>query len=212
MRDVNLIPADVLARRQQRARLRLWGIAVAVALLALLGSGFLLHWQIGHAEQRLARLQQQRQALAQLLEDLKALRARQQQLQVRERVLERLLQRVSLPRLFADLAALTDAQLWLTRVELRTAASPAPAVAPQRAATFFTLGRTPAQAADTGPERKETQTSLLVQGYATSTQRLADFLAGLARLPWLAGLELQVVRQGVFLTREAVEFTLAVRL
>jgi Tfp pilus assembly protein PilN len=216
MDEINLIPRDVVERRQRLHRYRLWGVAFAVALLLLPGSTLLLRWQVAVATQRVTALRQQHSHLAHLLDQLKALGERQQQLSTRAQIIDSLFSSTPLQQLFFDMAGLTDDHLWLTRIEARKTSLPsarrhaAPTPAP-RAASFFTLGRgatgEPPAAAGQG-----VTTVLSVQGYTTSTQRLADFMASLSAVRYLARVNLHVARRSVFLVTEAIEFVIEVEM
>jgi Tfp pilus assembly protein PilN len=214
--DLNLIPRDVLERRQRLGRYRFWGIGFAVVLLLLPGSALLLKRQAVAAAQRVAALRQQHDSLAQRLHQLNMLRERQQQLSAREQIIDSLFSRVPLQQLFFDMAALTDEQLWLTKIDVRKVSQPMPgrAATPSaqaRPTAFFTLGR---GASDTPPPAKEqaATTVLLVQGYTMSTQQLADFMASLSTVRYLSKVNLHVARRGLFLNTEMIEFVIELQM
>jgi Tfp pilus assembly protein PilN len=214
MDDINLIPRDVLEQRQRHVRLRLWGAVFAIALLTLTAGALILRWQVTAVAQRLAVLQQQRTQLTQRLDQLKVLHAYQQKLSAREKMINTLFTQVPLQQIFSDIAALTDEQLWLAKIELRktspaAAARPSSAPPQQRSTPFFTLGRAATAGNSPPAAAQEGSLFLVLQGYTTSNQRLADFMAGLAMVPHLARVDLQVARRAVFLTAEAIEFVIA---
>ena len=212
MDEINLIPRDVLERRQRLSRYRLWGAVFAVVLILLPTSALLLYRQVAVATQRVASLRQQHTSLAQRLDQLNVLQERQQQLSAREQIIDSLFTRVPLPQLFFDMATLTDAQLWLTKIDVRKTSEPlagraSTPPAPARSTAFFTLGRSTTSSIPPA-QGQGTATVLMVQGYTLSTQRLADFMASLGTVRYLTKVNLHVARRGLFLNSEAIEFVI----
>jgi Tfp pilus assembly protein PilN len=216
MDEINLIPRDVLERRQRLSRYRLWGVVFTLVLILLPASALLLNRQVAAAARRVATLRQQHASLAQRLDQLNVLQERQQQLLAREQIIDSLFTRVPLQQLFFDLATFTDAQLWLTKIDVRKPSEPIagrastpPAAA--RSAAFFTLG-TGATSSTLPAQSQGTTTVLMVQGYTLSTQRLADFMASLGTVRYLSKVNLHVARRGMFLHSEAIEFVIELRI
>jgi Tfp pilus assembly protein PilN len=216
MDEINLIPRDVLERRQRLSRYRLWSAVFAVVLILLPASALLLYRQVAVATQRVASLRQQHTSLAQRLDQLNVLQERQQQLSAREQIIDSLFTRVPLQQLFFDMATLTDAQLWLTKIDVRKTSEPlagraSTPPAPARSTAFFTLGRSTTRSTTSSippTQGQGTATVLMVQGYTLSTQRLADFMASLGTVRYLTKVNLHVARRGLFLNSEAIEFVI----
>jgi Tfp pilus assembly protein PilN len=215
MDDLNLIPKDVLERRQRFDRYRFWGTGFAIVLLLLPGSALWLNRQGATAAQRVAALRQQHTHLAQRLDQLNMLRERQQQLSAREQIIDSLFSRVPLQQLFFDLARLTDEQLWLTKIDVRKVSQSLPGrvatPAQARPAAFFTLGRGASSTPQPAREQGAT-TEVTVQGYTTSTKQLADFMASLNTVRYLSKVNLHVARRGLFLNTEMIEFVIELRM
>jgi Tfp pilus assembly protein PilN len=216
MDDVNLLPREIFVRQQQMSRLRLWSVGLAMTLLLIPSAWLVLRRQVQVAEQQVVYLERQRGQLTERIAQLNVLREQQRQLQARAEIVNLLLARTPLQQLFYDIALRTDEDLWLTQLQVHKAAS-APVTAartappaPNRPARFFTPGRPPAAAPPVATTTAGSGTSLLVHGYTTSNQRLADFMTELTHLPYLTKVNLQVARRGMFASSEAIEFVIGI--
>ena len=217
MDDINLLPPDFIVGQRRRTRLRAWSGLVALICVGLVGSWCALHWHSTAAERQVASLRQQYTQVEQRLEQLKGLREQQQKLQARGKMHEALLHQTPWRQIFFDIAALTDEEIWLTQLQLRKmpvvgstrATVPAPQ---QRPEPFFTSGKAALPVTGQPESLRETATTLLVQGYATSTPRLANFMSGLAAAPYLSKVDLQEARREIFLTREVIHFIIEIHL
>ena len=214
MDEVNLLPGDFIGRQQRLALLRPWIAGLIVTFLILPVGWLALQRQLRAAQSEVASLQQQRARLKQGLDQLKGLREQRQELQAKQQIIATLFTRVPLRQLLFDIAALTDAQLWLTRIQLRQgpAARAAGATPPPRPNAFFTLGKAAPSSPTPTAGSEAPGMAMVLHGYTTSTQRLADFLAGLATAPHLSKTTLRVARQGKFLNYDAVEFAIDIHL
>ena len=218
MDDVNLLPSTFLMQRQRWTHLKWWSLGLVVVLVVLPLAALALQRHLRAVENRILHLMRQREQLAARLGQLETLHRQQQHLHLRADIVNTLLHRTPLQALFFDITALTDDAIWLTQVRLHRAphnasrqASPAPPDASRRG-SFFTLGQRP-QGGQAAAERSpETGFSLSLQGYATSTPRLADFMSGLSRIPYLSKVKLQVAQRGLFGAYEAIEFVIGIQL
>jgi len=216
MDDINLLPNDFIARQQQRARLRVWLVTLAVTCVGLMGSWGALHWRPVAVERQVTALRQRYTELATHLDQLKGLRAQQQTLRAQEQIHHALLRQAPWQHIFFAIAALTDEEIWLSQLQLQkrpVAGGTHTAVPPQqRPEPFFTAGKAATAVTGQPESTRETASVLLVQGYATSTPRLANFMSGLSAAQYLVKVTLQEARRGLFLNREAIHFTIEIHL
>jgi Tfp pilus assembly protein PilN len=214
MDDINLLPSDFIERQQRHRQLRIWLVVLAFILVALPGGWLPLRWQLMATERHVAALRQQHSLLAQDIDKLKVLRQQQQKLHTREEIITTLFYRAPLQQLFFDIAALTDEELWLTRFQLHktpvASGIRASQPLPKPPKSFFTSGRAATSTTEQFGHGQGQPPLLLLHGYTTSNQRLADFMSGLAAVQYLSQVSLQVAQWGKFLTYEAIEFVIEI--
>ena len=218
MDDVNLLPRETFVRQEQLSRLRLWSVGLAMTLVLIPAGALVLRRQVKVAEQHVVHLERQRVQLTERIAQLSTLQEQQQKLQTRAEIVHSLLARTPLQQLFYDIALRTDEDLWLTQLQVHKAAGTSIVAAktvpqaPSRPARFFTPGRPTASAPTVAATTSSAGASLLLQGYTTSNQRLADFMTELTHLPYLTKVNLQVARRGMFASYEAIEFVIGITL
>lgn len=118
MRNINLIPPDVLEGWRIASRIRFW-IVVNVAVLVLLGAVFgISAWGAKKEKDRVWKLDHRLSELQHLTAELEGLRAERDRLGKEERALASLLDRPPDFRLVGTLAEAVVDHGWLTQVEL----------------------------------------------------------------------------------------------
>ena len=187
MRDINLIPPDVLLARRISGRLRLWvvlNLAVAGTLVLAIAVAF---WGLRSERAKAWELDSRMAALQQWTEHLDQLRAERSTLNEEADALASFIDRYPNHHLIRTITEAAADKGWLSKIEMTRS-----------------VGR-PNDGRDSG--------ILLLEGHAGSYQHLAEWMRNLSALEWIAGVDLrssqQVEAEGLSVIRFDLECTLA---
>lgn len=165
LRDINLVPEEVLYGDQIRRQTLRWSLLLAGCMAVV----FCTYWyqsRIVLARMRPSTtLADMHAQLGATLDEISAAQKEIERLSMQQSILKELSVHQSFPDLLEVLAQALNPQTWLTEVEIETGSS------------------------------KDTQTGMRLKGYAVSNELLANFLTQLSQTPQMENVLLKLARE-----------------
>ncbi len=182
MRDINLIPPDILQARRISSRLRLWIVLnLAVVGILILATAVTL-WSVRSERAKAGDLDSRMAQLRQWTEHLDRLRAERSLLNEEADALASFVDRYPNHHRIRTLTEAMADKGWLNRIEMTRS-----------------VGR---------PKDGENSGMLLLEGHAGSYKHLAEWMRDLGALEWIAGVDLRRSQQAQAEGLDVVQFEL----
>ena len=182
MKDVNLIPKEILDRAIAFSRARIWAVVVVATGLAI-GSAFVyMRIVTSRVEQSFSTLSvevEDEQSLADKIDQSKDERDR---LEAKEKIIGKLLEKRALCQVLYDIVGNIHDDVWLTHLSDMK-----------------------------GKGSEGAEAALLIKGFAISNRHLADLMTRLNRLPYIDQVDLKISRSSSWEKMEVVQFELECR-
>jgi hypothetical protein len=165
IRDINLVPADIIHGNRIKRQLLLWCLALAGSLMIIFGT----YWYQSRVV--LARLRpsttlaEMHAQLGATLDEIKSAQKEIERLSMQQSILKELSVHHAFPGLLVLLADTLNARTWLTQMEVAAG------------------------------DREDHPPGMRLKGYAASNELLADFLTHLARAPQVESVVLKLARE-----------------
>ncbi len=172
LREINLIPADILAQRRRRRRLRFWGGCLAAGL-ALIAGTYLYQTRVILARDRaLFSLEGMESNLKLQIEEIRRIDLDLQTLHQQQSILKTISRNQPYTGVLSRLAEILNEATWFTQISIE----------------------------EGGKKGEETRISLA--GFAFGNDRLADFMSRLATQGSFGGVELKFASEVELLRRQ----------
>ena len=179
MKDVNLVPREILEKEFLVARARVWSVLVVLFALLIGASVVYLNVVTNRVEKSFSRMHVRVENEQSLTDELDRSREERDRLEAKEKIIRGLLEKRAWCRVFHDIVENIDDDVWLVHIS-------------------------DTEEADTVPPRQ----ALQIRGFAISNRHLADFMTRLNRLPYMDQVELKILRSAEREGMEVVEFDL----
>ena len=123
LREVNLVPPDLLARRHLRRRLCFWAACLAVALSLIFGRYFYQTHVVLAKRRPTTTIEDMRTNLGSRIEEIKQVQKEVERLGEQQAVLEAISIKQSYSRVLLTLADIMNEETWLTQLSIESGAS-----------------------------------------------------------------------------------------
>jgi Tfp pilus assembly protein PilN len=194
-REINLIPYDVILREKTHGRIRMWTGIILLLIIFLSGVYMLEKRKIGAVEGVIADLSLKKLEIQEKIKKLNILKDKRDRLAKKERVINSLVHKRSLSFLFSELEKSMNNNVWLTSFNFKD---------------DFPLMKSAVQGEDSDESRdshrEAHKVSTLLQGMAKTNKDLGNFLEQLSRSDNFYEVNLRYSREGIYGTRNVVEF------
>jgi Tfp pilus assembly protein PilN len=165
LRDINLTPSEILARREFLRHLGFWAGCLLISLSLIWGFYFLQEYTLLAKRRKVAELKKMHLNLGAKIDEIKVMRAELNSLRQKQSGLENITLNKPYSRIFAELSDLINEHTWLTQLNI-----------------------------DSGLEEKTTA-SLKLTGFSFSAEELGNFLDQLTADPLFKTVVLQQARE-----------------
>ena len=165
LRDINLTPSEILARREFLRHLGFWAGCLLISLSLIWGFYFLQEYTLSAKRRKVAELKRMHLNLGAKIDEIKVMRAELNSLRQKQSGLENITLNKPYSRIFAELSDLINEHTWLTQLNI-----------------------------DSGLE-EETTASLKLTGFSFSAEELGNFLDQLTAEPLFKTVVLQQARE-----------------
>jgi Tfp pilus assembly protein PilN len=165
LREINLTPSEILARREFLRHLGFWAGCLLISLGLIWGFYFLQKHALSAKKSKVAELKRMHLNLGVKIDEIKLMRAELNTLRQKQSGLENITLNKPYSRMFAELSDIMNEQTWLTQLNL-----------------------------DSGLE-EETTASLKLTGFSFSAEELGNFLSQLTAEPLFKTVVLQQARE-----------------
>lgn len=165
LREINLTPTEILARREFLRHLGFWAGCVLISLALIWGFYFLQEYTLSAKKRKVAELKKMHLNLGSKIDEIKVKRAELNALRQKLSGLEDITLNKPYSRIFAELSDRINEQTWLTRLDI-----------------------------DSGLE-EETAARLKLTGFSFSAEELGNFLDQLQSAPLFETVVLQQARE-----------------
>ncbi len=165
LREINLTPSEILARREFLRHLGFWAGCVLISLALIWGFYFLQEYTLSAKRRKVAELKKMHLSLGAKIDEIKVMRAELNALRQKLSGLEDITLNKPYSRIFAELSDLINEQTWLTQLNI-----------------------------DSGLE-EETAARLKLTGFSFSAEELGNFLDQLQSAPLFETVVLQQARE-----------------
>ena len=165
LREINLTPSEVLARREFLRHLGFWAGCLLISLSLIWGFYFLQDYTLLAKRRKVAELKKMHLNLGAKIDEIKVMRAELNSLRQEQSGLENITLNKPYSRIFAELSDLINEHTWLTQLNI-----------------------------DSGLD-EETTASLKLTGFSFSAEELGNFLDQLTADPLFKTVVLQQARE-----------------
>jgi Tfp pilus assembly protein PilN len=165
LREINLTPTEILARREFLRHLGFWAGCLLISLAMIWGFYFLQEYALSAKKRKVAELKKMHLNLGTKIDEIKLMRAELNTLRQKQSGLEDITLNKPYSRIFAELSDLINEHTWLTQLNI-----------------------------DSGLE-EETTASLKLTGFSFSAEELGNFLDQLQSAPLFKTVVLQQARE-----------------
>jgi Tfp pilus assembly protein PilN len=165
LREINLTPSEVLARREFLRHLGFWAGCLLISLSLIWGFYFLQDYTLLAKRRKVAELKKMHLNLGAKIDEIKVMRAELNSLRQEQSGLENITLNKPYSRIFAELSDLINEHTWLTQLNI-----------------------------DSGLDQ-ETTASLKLTGFSFSAEELGNFLDQLTADPLFKTVVLQQARE-----------------
>ena len=165
LREINLTPSEILARRGFLRHLGFWAGCLLISLSLIWGFYFLQEYTLLAKRRKVAELKKMHLNLGAKIDEIKVMRAELNSLRQKQSGLENITLNKPYSRIFAELSDLINEHTWLTQLDI-----------------------------DSGLE-EETTASLKLTGFSFSAEELGNFLDQLTAEPLFKTVVLQQARE-----------------
>jgi Tfp pilus assembly protein PilN len=165
LREINLTPSEILARREFLRHLGFWAGCLLVSLALIWGFYFLQEHALSAKKRKVAELKKMHLNLGVKIDEIKLMRAELNSLRQKQSGLEDITLNKPYSRIFAELSDLINEHTWLTQLNI-----------------------------DSGLEEEATA-NLKLTGYSFSAEELGNFLDQLTSEPLFKTVVLQQARE-----------------
>jgi Tfp pilus assembly protein PilN len=165
LREINLTPSEILARREFFRHLGFWAGCLLISLALIWGFYFLQEYALSAKKRKVAELKKMHLNLGTKIDEIKLMRAELNTLRQKQSGLEDITLNKPYSRIFAELSDLINEHTWLTQLNI-----------------------------DSGLE-EETAVSLKLTGFSFSAEELGNFLDQLQSAPLFKTVVLQQARE-----------------
>lgn len=165
LREINLTPSEILARREFLRHLGFWAGCVLISLALIWGFYFLQEYTLSAKKRKVAELKKMHLNLGSKIDEIKVKRAELNALRQKLSGLEDITLNKPYSRIFAELSDLINEQTWLTQLNI-----------------------------DSGLE-EETAARLKLTGFSFSAEELGNFLDQLQSAPLFETVVLRQARE-----------------
>ena len=182
MKDVNLIPREILERAIVLSRAMIWAVVVVTVGLAIGAAFVYIRILTNRVEQSFSTLTveiEDKQSLAEKLDQSKDERDR---LGTKEKIIGKLLEKRAWCVVLYDIVGNIHDDVWLTHLSDMT-----------------------------GKDSEGVEAALLIKGFAISNRHLADLMTRLNGLPYIDQVDLKISRSSKWEQMEVVQFELECR-
>jgi len=179
MKDVNLIPREILERGILFSRAMIWAVVVMIAGLMIGAACVYIGIVKNRVEHSFSTLSAQVETEQSLTVELDKSRGERNRLEVKEKIIRQLLEKRAWCQVLYDVVGNIRDDVWLTHLS-------------------DMIGK--------GSEGEEE--ALLIKGFAISNRHLADFMTRLNWLPYVDQVDLRISRSHQWEGMEVVQFEL----
>ena len=165
LREINLTPGEILARREFLRHLGFWAGCLLISLALIWGFYFLQEYTLSAKKRKVAELKKMHLSLGTKIDEIKLMRAELNALRQKLSGLENITLNKPYSRIFAELSDLINEQTWLTQLNI-----------------------------DSGLAEKAAA-SLKLTGFSFSAEELGNFLDQLQSAPLFETVVLQQARE-----------------
>lgn len=165
LREINLTPSEILARREFLRHLGFWAGCLLISLALIWGFYFLQEYTLSGKKRKVAELKKMHLNLGTKIDEIKIMRAELTSLRQKQYGLDNITLNKPYSRIFAELSDLINEQTWLTQLNI-----------------------------DSGLD-EETAASLRLTGFSFSAEQLGNFLDQLTSAPLFKTVVLQQARE-----------------
>jgi len=165
LREINLTPSKILARREFLRHLGFWAGCLLISLALIWGFYFLQEYALSAKKRKVAELKRMHLNLGTKIDEIKLMRAELNALRQKQSGLEDITLNKPYSRIFAELSDLINEHTWLTQLNI-----------------------------DSGLE-EETAARLKLSGFSFSAEELGNFLDQLQSAPMFKTVVLQQARE-----------------
>ncbi len=165
LREINLTPSEILARREFLRHLGFWAGCLLISLALIWGFYFLQEYALSAKKRKVAELKKMHLNLGVKIDEIKLMRAELNSLRQKQSGLEDITLNKPYSRIFAELSDLINEHTWLTQLNI-----------------------------DSGLE-EEAAASLKLTGFSFSAEELGNFLDNLTSEPLFKTVVLQQARE-----------------
>jgi Tfp pilus assembly protein PilN len=165
LREINLTPSEILARREFLRHLGFWAGCLLISLSLIWGFYFLQDYTLLAKRRKVAELKKMHLNLGAKIDEIKVMRAELNSLRQEQSGLENITSNKPYSRIFAELSDLINEHTWLTQLNIDSG-----------------LG-------------EETTASLKLTGFSFSAEELGNFLDQLTADPLFKTVVLQQARE-----------------
>ena len=165
LREINLTPGEILARREFLRHLGFWAGCLLISLALIWGFYFLQEYTLSAKKRKVAELKKMHLSLGTKIDEIKLMRAELNALRQKLSGLENITLNKPYSRIFAELSDLINEHTWLTQLNI-----------------------------DSGLE-EEAAASLKLTGFSFSAEELGNFLDQLSSEPLFKTVVLQQARE-----------------
>ena len=165
LREINLTPSEILARREFLRHLGFWAGCLLISLSLIWGFYFLQDYTLLAKRRKVAELKKMHLNLGAKIDEIKVMRAELNSLRQEQSGLENITLNKPYSRIFAELSDLINEHTWLTQLNI-----------------------------DSGLD-EETTASLKLTGFSFSAEELGNFLDQLTADPLFKTVVLQQARE-----------------
>lgn len=114
VREINLIPYEVIMRDRIQARVLMWAVVSLLVIIVLAGGGIMEKRKMGTMEKAVADLSEKKLEIEEKIKQMGILEEKRDRLARKERVINTLLHKRSLSLLFSELEKDMNKNVWLT--------------------------------------------------------------------------------------------------
>ena len=165
LREINLTPNEILARREFLRHLGFWAGCLLISLALIWGFYFLQEYTLSAKRRKVAELKKMHLSLGTKIDEIKVMRAELNALRQKLSGLENITLNKPYSKIFAELSDLLNEQTWLTQLDI-----------------------------DSGLT-EETADRLKLSGFSFSAEELGNFLDQLQSAPLFKTVVLQQARE-----------------
>jgi Tfp pilus assembly protein PilN len=211
VREINLIPDEVIVRDRLQARVLVWAVIIGMVIILLAAGGVMEKKRMGEVEVAIADLSEKKLAIEEKIKQMDILEEERDRLARKERVINTLLHKRSLSLLFSELEKDMNNNVWLTSFHFKNDLSLMRKISNGKGdgewvETGYFIVKKDSSGNRKNASEETSKVSTSLKGIANSYKDLAHFLEQLSGTHMFSEVNLKRSMESTYKDRNVVSF------